>query len=136
MHGHSAFPLRAAGFLLSVLLPALALRGSEPPVLRCEPETLTGVPGEPLKVRLTVESRSAAPVTLHIPEVPLLTLRAVEKFPLHLLKEKTIVHERIVIWQGLEAGTVTLDNLSAEIGGHRFLFSPLKITVVEAPPEK
>jgi len=134
--GPPAFPLRAAGFLLFLAIPVLALRGSEPPVLRCEPQSLAGVPGEPLKVRLTVESRSAAPVILHIPESPLLTLRAVEKFPLRLLKEKTIVQERIVIWQGLEAGTVTLDNLSAEIERTRFSFPPVKITVVEAPLKK
>lgn len=131
-----SFPFPAVKILLCLLLPVLTMSGNEPPVLKCEPQSLHGVPGEPLKVRLTVESRSASPVFLHIPEVPLLTLRTVEKIPLRLSKEKMIVQERIVIWQGLEAGTVTVDNLSAEIEGKRFPFPPLQITVEPVPPEK
>lgn len=130
--GRPSFPVRAAGLLLFLLALVQPLRAGDPPVLTCEPKSLTGVPGEPLRVTLTVESRSAAPMVLHIPESPLLTLRAVEKFPIRLTTEKTVVQERVVIWQGLEAGTVTLNDLSAEIGGVRFPFPPVKITVVEA----
>lgn len=132
----ASFLLAAGGMVLCFLLPLRVLHAGDPPVLKCEPSFLRGVSGEPLQVTLTVESRSADPVTLHIPEIPFLTLRAVEKIPLRLSGAKTVVQKRIVIWQGLEAGTVTLENLCAEIAGKRRLFPPLKITVDPVPPEK
>ena len=132
----SSSPFRAVGLALCLLIQVIPVCGSEPPVLTCEPQTLHGVPGEPLQVRLSVESQSADPVTLHIPDVPLLALRAVEKIPLHLSKENSIIQERLVIWQGLEPGTVTITQLSAEIAGKQFPFPPLEITIESVPPEK
>lgn len=128
------FRFAAMGILL--LLPAGLLRAGDPPVLKCTPQELHGVPGEPLQASLTAESRSAVPVVFRIPEAPLLSLRTVEKVPLRTAQGKTMVQERIVIWQGLEPGTVTLDNLTAEIDGKRFTFPPLKITIDPVSGEK
>ena len=77
------------------------------------------VPGEPVRLELTVQADSAAPVRMHVPADPLLVLRAVEKLPVQRTKEGVIVHKRVVLWQALEPGTVTMNAISVETQGRK-----------------
>jgi hypothetical protein len=97
--------------------------------LACEPRTIQVVPGEPVRVELTIEADSAAPLRMHIPADPLLVLRAVEKLPIRRTKEGVIVHKRVVLWQALEPGTVTMHAISVETQGRKVLFPAITITV-------
>ena len=81
------------------------------------PHTFRVVPGEPVRLELTVEADSAAPIRMHIPADPLLVLRAVEKLPIERTKAGVIVHKRVVIWQSLEPGTVKMNDISIETPG-------------------
>jgi hypothetical protein len=67
-------------------------------------------------------------------------LRTVEKVPIQRTKEGRYVQKRIIIWQGVEAGSTAVTNLAVQLGAATQLFPSLEITVdaVEpaAPPEK
>jgi len=129
-------PRSVLGVLFGLLFPFLPALAGDQTVLKCEPPAIRGVPGEPLRVSLTVESPSASQVLIHIPEIPFLSLRAVEKIPVRLSGRGTVIHERIVIWQGLEAGRISLGNLTADIDGKSHAFPPIEITVDALPPKK
>lgn len=102
--------------------------------LSCTPRAFQVVPGEPVRVELTVEADSAAPVRLHLPAHPLLKLRAVEKHPVQQSAKGTIVHQRVVIWQALEPGQVKLEALSVETRGRMLVFPEITITVRDPGP--
>jgi hypothetical protein len=102
--------------------------------LQCTPRTFQVVPGEPMRLELTVRSASAAPIRLHVPGDPLLKLRAVEKLPVRRTREGEIVQKRIVVWQGLEPGTVKVNSLSVETRGQKLLLPEVTITVRDPGP--
>jgi len=104
-----------------------------PVVLKCHPQVLRGIPGAPLRTELIVETPDAKPIRVLIPAVSNLFLRAVEKIPIQRTADGQFIQKRIVIWQGVEAGSVTITNLSAEIDGSTNLFPVLNITVDAVP---
>ena len=102
-------------FILGVLIATNVLAGE--PHLTVEPRELRGVPGEPLRVELTAETDRANPIQLRVPAVSNLVLRTVEKVPITRTAEGTYIQKRIVIWQGVEAGSITLTNLTIVFQG-------------------
>jgi len=120
-----------ASFLLLALLLVLApaTMTEESVRLECTPCTFRVVPGEPMRLELTVRADAAASIRLHVPGDPLLKLRAVEKLPVRRTPEGVIVHKRVVVWQALEPGSVKIDKLSVETKGRKLLFPEVTITV-------
>ena len=115
---------------LPVLAATVALAGE--PLITCEPQELRGIPGEPLQLEITIETDRAAPIHLRIPAVSNLVLRTVEKIPIQRTESGRYVQKRIILWQGIEAGSVTLTNLTA-------VFNPPVVSVsnlLETPAEK
>ena len=104
------------------------------PLLSVEPRDLHGVPGEPMQMVLTVETADAAPVRLRVPAVSNLMVRAVERIPIRRTEDGRFVHKRIVIWQGVEAGSITLTNLTVEAGSGPLVFPDVRITVKAVEP--
>ena len=102
--------------------------------LECTPRTFRVVPGEPMRLELTVRADSAASIRLHVPGDPLLKLRALEKLPVRRTPEGVIVHKRVVVWQALEPGLVKIDRLSVETKGRKLLFPEVTITVRDPGP--
>ena len=117
-----------------LLLFAPATMAQENVRLSIEPRTVQVVPGEPVRLELTVQADSAAPVRLHVPADPLLVLRAVEKLPVQRTNEGVIVHQRVVIWQALEPGAVKMKAISVETQGRKLLFPEITITVSDPGP--
>lgn len=124
-------PLRP---LLLLLLFAPATMAQEKIRLACEPRTFHVVPGEAVRVELTIEADAAAPVRLHLPAERLLVLRAVEKLPVGRSPAGAIVHKRVVIWQALEPGVVKMNAVEAETQGRKLLFPEIAITVRDPGP--
>jgi hypothetical protein len=121
------------------LLPLLTLSARvavarESVRLCIEPRAVQVVPGEPVRVELTVQADSAEPVRIHVPADPLLLLRAVEKLPVRRNQEGVIIHKRVVIWQALEPGAVKMHTVSAETGGRKLRFPEIIITVNDPNP--
>jgi hypothetical protein len=112
---------------LLILVATTALAGD--PKITCEPRELRGVPGEPLQVELTIETDHAVPMQLRIPSINKLVLRTVEKIPIQRTPEGRYVQKRIVIWQGVEAGTTTLTNLMVQTGTTTQLLPNIAITI-------
>ena len=102
--------------------------------LRRTPRTFRVVPGEPMRLELTVRADTAAPIRLFVPGDPRLKLRALEKLPVRRTREGVIVHRRVVIWQGLEPGTVKIKTLSIETRGQKLLLPEVTITVRDPGP--
>jgi hypothetical protein len=102
--------------------------------LQCTPREFHVVPGEPIRLKLTVQAEDAAPIRLHVPDNPLLMLRAIEKLPIRQSQDGTIVHARVVIWQALEPGVVKLKSLSVENKGRKLSFPEITITVRDPGP--
>jgi hypothetical protein len=115
-----------------VLLAGTALAGE--PIITCEPRELRGVPGEPLRMELTAETDRANPVQLRIPAVSNLVLRTVEKIPIQRTKDGRFVQKRVIIWQGLQAGSILVTNLSVQIGAAMQLLPSIGITVDAVEP--
>ncbi len=82
------------------------------PVITCTPLQLRGVPGEPLQLEVSIETDRALPAQLRIPSNPSLLLRTVEKIPIQRAATGRYIQKRIIIWQGLEAASLTLTNLT------------------------
>ena len=118
--------------IFAVLVATGALAG--PPKITCEPVELSGVPGEPLRLELAVETDHAVPMQLRIPAVSNLVLRTVEKIPIQRMPDGRFIQKRIVIWQGVEAGSVTLTNLVIQAGSATQLLPPIEITINEVVP--
>ena len=121
--------------LLFSLLAGTTL-ASESITLKCNPQVLRGTPGEPLKVELTIETPRAIPARVLVPAVPNLVLRTVEKLPIQRTKQGRFVQKRIVIWQGLEAGSTTLTNLTVQVGTEQQTFPSIEITIDAVTPAK
>jgi hypothetical protein len=125
--------------VLLTLFAGTVLAG-ETIVLKCDPQVLRGLPGEPLRAELTIETPDAKPVRVLIPAVSNLLLRTVEKVPIQRTKEGRFVQKRIIIWQGVEAGSTLVTNLSVQVGTATQLLPSIGITIdaVEpaAPPAK
>ena len=102
--------------------------------LECTPRTFRVVPGEPMRLELTVRADSAASLRLHVPGDPLLKLRALEKLPVRRTPEGVIIYKRVVVWQALEPGLVKIDKLSVETKGRKLLFPEVTITVRDPGP--
>jgi hypothetical protein len=136
LRSHSGDGVTAVSLLLLPLLlqfiPSAA--GQENLCLACTPRTFRVVPGEPMRVELTVYADSAASIRLHVPADPRLSLRAVEKLPVQRTTEGLIVHKRVVIWQALEPGTVRMKAISVETRGQKLLFPEITITVSDPGP--
>jgi hypothetical protein len=92
------------------------------------------VPGEPIRLRLTVYADAAIPLRWHIPDDRLLKLRAIEKSPVRRTREGVVVYQRVVVWQGLEPGTVTIKTLSVETKGRKLSFPIVSITIRDPVP--
>jgi hypothetical protein len=125
-----------AAFVLSVLTTVFAPATlAEPRVrLQCTPRTFRVVPGEPMRLELTVRSDSAASYRWHVPSEPLLKLRAIEKLPVRRTPKGVIVHKRVVVWQALGPGLVKIDKLSVETKQRELLFPEVSITVRDPSP--
>lgn len=121
---------------LMMMLACTVLAGG--PVLDIEPRELRGVPGKPLRAVLTVETSEADPLRLQIPQVSNLFVRVVERVPIRRTETGRFVQQRVILWQGLDAGTTTLTYLTALLGGttHRFPEIRIQIDEVDAarPP--
>ena len=120
-----------AGLLLAVGSEALA---SDPVRLDCGPRSFRVVPGEPMRLELTVRAVSADPITWHVPSQPQLKLRAIEKFPVRRTDDGVVVHRRVLVWQALEPGTVKLKALAIETRRSKWLFPEVLITVRDPGP--
>jgi hypothetical protein len=125
---------RQTGWLVFMILLGPVWAGS--PRLAVTPQELSGIPGQPLRAELTIETDSADPVQLKIPAISNLVLRAVEKIPIQRTKAGTFVQKRIIIWQGVEAGSITVTNLTAVFQGLERFFPNLGITVDAVEPAK
>ncbi len=95
----------------------------------CKPRTVRVVPGQPVRLELTIRALTAVPIRLHVPADPQLVLRAVEKHPVRRTRKGIIVHKRVIIWQALEPGTVKVNAISVETRGRKRLFPEVTITV-------
>ncbi len=129
---HTSGQASLAGWVLALvvlLFWPVAVRAQEHVRLACEPRAVTAVPGEPIRVQLTVQADSAAPLRFHIPADPRLHLRAVEKLPVRRTPEGVIVHQRVAVWQGLEPGTVKMNAITVDCGGRKWRFPELVITI-------
>ncbi len=131
-HGFRLLTIGALVVVLAGFAPAAP--ATDGVRLDCAPRTFDVVPGQPMRLELTVQADSAAPIRVHIPGDRRLKLRAVEKLPLRRTPEGVIVHRRIVVWQGLEPGTITMKALSVETQGRKLLFPEVTITVRDPGP--
>ena len=102
--------------------------------LQCVPRTFLVVPGEPMRLEMTVQAHSAASLRWHVPADPLLKLRAFEKLPVRRTSEGLIIYKRVIVWQALQPGTVTMDRLLIETKGQKLRFPEVTITVRDPGP--
>jgi hypothetical protein len=107
----------------------MATNGGEKARLSIQPRSVRVLPGEPVRVELTVQAGSAAPIRLHVPADPRLLLRAVEKLPVQRAQEGAIVHRRVIVWQALEPGTIRMQAISLESRERKLLFPAITITI-------
>jgi hypothetical protein len=126
--------------LWMLVMFAITATAGEGVKLDCTPKALSGVPGTPLSVQLTIEDDHAAPARVLIPAVSNLVLRTVERIPIRRTEAGRFVQERTLIWQGLEAGHSCVTNLTAELDGKMHAFPALDITIdpvtAAEPPAK
>jgi len=114
-------------FLLSWFAPPATAR--ENVRLSVEPRSVQALPGEPVRLELTILADSAAEVRLHVPADPRLLLRAVERRPVQRTQAGVIVHRRAIIWQALAPGVIEMDAVSVQTRGRKLLFPQITITV-------
>ncbi len=133
---HLGRSITIAGFLQLALffVIAPATMAEENVRLQCTPRAFQVVPGEPMRLELTVRSESAVPIRLHVPRHPLLKLRALEKLPVQRTRDGVIVHKRALVWQALEPGIVKIKTLSIETKEKKLLFPEVIITVRDPGP--
>ena len=120
--------------LTLAFVPATTAMASDAVRLQCSPRRFQVVPGEPIRLEMSVRAENAAPIRLHVPDDPLLMLRAIEKLPMQQTQEGVIVHQRVVIWQALEPGLVKMKSLSVETKGRKLLFPEITITIRDPGP--
>lgn len=129
---HAAVPLGPLFALLLVFVPMSMADDSIG--LDCTPRAFKVVPGEPIRLQLTVHADSAVPVRWHIPDDSLLKLRAIEKLPVRRTREGVVVYQRVVVWQGLEPGAVTINTLSVKTKGQKLPFPSVSIAIRDPVP--
>ena len=103
-----------------LILSAFILAGTSwagEPTIRREPSQLRGIPGEPLKLVITVETDRATPIQLRIPSIQHLILRTVEKTPIQRTATGRYIQERTILGQGIEAGSTTVTNVTVVFQG-------------------
>lgn len=101
--------------ILALLIAGSALASE--PVITCSPTSLRGVPGQPLQLEVTAITDRASPIRLMIPHTDILHLHSVEKIPIQRTDEGRYVQKRIIIWQGTEAGSTSVTNLTVIFQG-------------------
>lgn len=111
---------------LTVLFLSSVLSVAEP-AISCNPRELRGLPGQPLRLTVTVETDRAASIQLKIPAVSNLVLRTVEKIPIRRTEEGRYLQQRTILWQGTEPGQTTLTNLTV-------VFQTLEKSAAGVPP--
>jgi len=126
----ATFPMRLT-LLLLFASTSLANDGMR---LTCEPQSFHVIPGEPMRLQLTVQSDAATSFRLHVPAEPLLKLRTIEKLPVQRTGEGTVIYQRVVLWQGLEPGTVRIKTLSVETQEQTLFFPEVSITIRDPGP--
>jgi len=125
---------------LLFLLPAPLVAGAAAPTptdhvrLDCTPRRFHVVPGEPVRLELIVQADSPAPLRWHVPANPSLKVRALEELPVRRTPNGLIVQRRVVIWQGLEPGTLRIKNLAVETGGSKLAFPEVTIIIRNPGP--
>jgi len=87
---------------------------ADEPTIICEPRELRGMPGEPLRLMLTIETDRITPFRVRIPAVRNLFLRAVEKIPVQRNDKGRYLQQRVILWQGIESGQSSITNLVVE----------------------
>ena len=117
--------------LLLIIAPVTAADNQR---LECKPRAFDVVPGEPMRLELTVLAESAEPIRLHVPRHPLLKLRALEKLPVQRTRDGIIVHKRGLVWQALEPGMVKIETLFIETKEKKLFFPEIIITVRDPGP--
>ncbi len=118
--------------ILFSLITASALAGE--PVITCEPQTLRGVPGEPLRLTITIKTDRAHPIQLRVPALSNLLLRTTEKIPIQRTKTGGYIQKRVIIWQGISSGSIALTNLTIIAEGREVLCPDIIITVDAVEP--
>lgn len=103
-------------------------------VLMCEPDRLRGVPGEPLQVEVSVETERVTPVDLSMSPIDGLYLCVVETVPITRTKRGTFVQKHMLVWQGLEAGSFTLTNLTVQVGGDVYDLPKVDVSINAVEP--
>lgn len=96
--------------ILATAIAGTLLAGE--PLITCTPRELRGLPGEPLQLEVAVETDRVVPIRIQIPSTNILQLHSVEKIPIQRTKAGHYIQKRIIIWQGLETGSITLTNLT------------------------
>jgi hypothetical protein len=120
--------------LVLLTVPASATGADENIRLQCAPRAIQVVPGEPIRLELTIQSPAALPFRLHVPDVPLLKLRAQEKLPVRRTRKGVVTYQRVLVWQGLEPGTVKLKDLWIKTREQKLSFPVITITVRDPHP--
>ena len=96
---------------INMLMVLSALSVAEP-LITCTPKALRGVPGQPLQLEVTVTTERVRPIKLMVPHIDILHLHSVEKIPIQRTEEGRYIQKRIIIWQGTEAGSTSITNLT------------------------
>lgn len=104
------------------------------PVLTASPRELRGLPGEPLRVELTVVTPDAQPVRLSVPSASNLVVRTVERIPVQRTSDGRFVQKYTVLWQGTASGSITLTNLTAVFRDKKAVFPAIGITIDAVDP--
>lgn len=120
--------------VLTIMLAPPTAAAEESVRLQCTPRKFQVVPGQPIRLELILRTDSAASFRWHVPDHPLLKLRTLEKLPVRLSPKGVIVYRRMVLWQALGPGVVSIDKLSVETKGRKRLFPEVTITVRDPGP--
>jgi hypothetical protein len=117
-----------------VLLLATTARAEDGVRLTCTPQAFQAVPGEPLRLHLTVHAAAALRFRWLVPDDPRLQVRAIEKLPVQRTRQGLVVYQRVILWQGLEPGTVRIEALAIETRNRKLFFPEVNITVRDPGP--
>ncbi|MDD2601291.1 MAG: hypothetical protein PHO37_19070 [Kiritimatiellae bacterium] len=119
---------------IAILITLLAIGTFAGVELALEPRSLSGVPGEVLRVELTVEAERAENALLRVPHTSNLVLRAIESYPVERNRHGRFVQKKALLFQGVEAGSCVMTNLLVEINGTLHPMPPLVIEVRAVKP--
>jgi hypothetical protein len=102
--------------------------------LACEPRTVAVVPGEPVRVEFTVQCRFGCPGPGSYSCRSVAGVACGREAARAADHGGLIIHKRVVIWQALEPGAVTMKAISVETQGRKRLFPEITITVSDPGP--